>query len=399
VTTIDGPADRSPSASGAVVEVTPTAMIAGGDAIARDHDGRVVFVNGALPGERVRAEIIEFRPTYAMARMIDVLEPSPDRIRPPCAEVARGCGACTWQHIATAAQLRYKCDIVADALRRIGRFEPPELAPTVPLEPWDFRTTVRAAVANGRAGFRRASSHDSVDVEGCLVAHPLVAELIVAGRYPGADEVLLRCGARTGERMAAVIPGSASMTVPADVRSDHVHELAADRSWQISADSFFQTRADGVDALARLVIDAADALGASTTAIDLFSGVGIFAGVLAARGWSVTAVESSRAAVADARVNLRDLDVAVVRSDVTKWTPRRADLVVADPSRAGLGKRGVAAVVATGARRVVLVSCDAASLGRDAGLLRAAGYGLTAVTPVDLFPHTAHVEVVTIFDR
>jgi tRNA/tmRNA/rRNA uracil-C5-methylase (TrmA/RlmC/RlmD family) len=258
---------------------------------------------------------------------------------------------------------------------------------------------VRAAVKNGRAGLRRANSHESVDVDGCLVAHPRIAELIVDGRYPDADEVLLRCGARTGERMAAVVPASASMTVPADVRADLVHERAAGRRWQISADSFFQTRADGVDALANVVSSVAGELGSPSTAIDLYSGVGVFAGVLAARGWSVTAIESSRSAVADARINLRDLDVGIVRSDVTKWTPRKADLTVADPSRAGLGKRGVAAVVATGARRVVLVSCDAASLGRDAGLLRGGGYELTSVVPVDLFPHTAHVEVVTIFDR
>ncbi len=374
-------------------------MIAGGDAIARDDDGRVVFVNGALPDERVKVEILETRPTYAMARVLGVVDASSHRIVPPCPEVERGCGACQWQHIAIDAQRQFKADIVRDALRRLGRFDPPELEPTVVLEPWRFRTTVRAVVANGRAGFRRASSHDSVDVDGCLVAHPLIAELIVDGRYPGADEVVLRCGARTGERMAAVIPASASRTVPDDVRSDLVHELAAGRSWQISADSFFQTRADGVDALATIVLRAADELGNATTAIDLYSGVGIFAGVLATRGWSVTAVESARSAVADARINLRELDVAVARSDVTKWTPRRADLAVADPSRTGLGKRGVAAIVATGALRVVLVSCDAASLGRDAGLLRGAGYEPTSVVPVDLFPHTAHVEVVTIFDR
>src|SRR5450432_366721 len=142
-------------------------MIAGGDAIARDHDGRVVFVNGALPDERVRAEIVDVHKTYAMARVVDVQVASPDRIEPPCPEVKRGCGACQWQHIALEAQQRFKGDIVLDALRRLGRFDPPELAPTVTLAPWAFRTTVRAAVADGRAGFRRASSHDSVDVDGC----------------------------------------------------------------------------------------------------------------------------------------------------------------------------------------------------------------------------------------
>jgi 23S rRNA (uracil1939-C5)-methyltransferase len=381
------------------VELTPTSMVAGGDAIARDRDGRVVFVNGALPGERVSAEVLDRRRNHATARVVEVLDPSPERIAAPCPEVSRGCGACQWQHIAIDAQQRFKCDIVHDAMRRIGRLEPPAFAPTVRLAPWAFRTSVRAAVVNGRAGFRRAHSHDTVAVSGCLVAHPLVEELLVEGRYPGADEVLLRCGARTGERLAAVTPRSAGMTVPADVRSNDMHEHAARRSWRISVASFFQTRADGVDALADLVANAAGEVGSRKTAIDLYCGVGVFAGVLAASGWSVTAIEGSRSAAADARVNLRDVDVDVVHGDVTTWTPPRAEIVVADPSRAGLGKQGVAAVVATGARRAILVSCDAASLGRDAGLLRDAGYDLTSVTPVDLFPHTAHVEVVTTYDR
>ena len=203
----------------------------------------------------------------------------------------------------------------------------------------------------------------------------------------------------TQERLVSTTPAKVKIRVPGDVRTDHLHEFAAGRLWRVSARSFFQSRPDGVDALASLVADAADELGAASSAIDLYSGVGVFAGVLAAKGWSVTAVEGTSSAVDDARVNLRDLGVAVVRSDVRRWTPTSADLVVADPSRAGLGGRGVAVIAASQARRVVLVSCDAASLGRDAGLLEAVGYSLTSVTPVDLFPHTFHVEVVTVFDR
>jgi 23S rRNA (uracil1939-C5)-methyltransferase len=127
--------------------------------------------------------------------------------------------------------------------------------------------------------------------------------------------------------------------------------------------------------------------------------VGVFAGVLAARGWSVTAVEHDRSAVADAHTNLRDLDVSSVRADVTTWKPPMSDLVVADPSRAGLGERGVEVVAASRARRVILISCDTTSLGRDAALLRGAGYALAYATPVDLFPHTFHVEVVSVYDR
>ncbi len=187
--------------------------------------------------------------------------------------------------------------------------------------------------------------------------------------------------------------------MPSDVGREHLHEVAAGRRWRISARSFFQSRADGVDALGELVAGAADELGSPGRALDLYAGVGVFAGVLADRGWSVTAVESSGSAVDDARVNLRDVDVKVVRADVTRWRARKADLVVADPSRAGLDRAGAAIVTRSGARRVVLVSCDAASLGRDTRLLRRSGYALTSVTPVDLFPHTAHVEVVSVFDR
>jgi 23S rRNA (uracil1939-C5)-methyltransferase len=175
--------------------------------------------------------------------------------------------------------------------------------------------------------------------------------------------------------------------------------VVAGRHWRISAASFFQSQPDGADALAALVALAADEIGTAATAVDLYSGVGLFAGVLAGRGWSVTAVEGSRDAVADAGVNLRDEKATVVRADVNRWTPTAADLVVADPSRSGLGREGAAVVVATGAGRVVLISCDAAAFGRDAGLLTKAGYTLTSVTPVDLFPHTTHVEVVSVYDR
>jgi tRNA/tmRNA/rRNA uracil-C5-methylase (TrmA/RlmC/RlmD family) len=384
---------------GAGFEVVPAAMVAGGAALGRDPEGRIVFVAGALPGERVRVGVESEHRGYRTARLLEILEPSADRVTPPCPELERGCGACQWQHIEVGAQRRLKLEVVLDALERIGRLDAAPVRPTIELPPWSFRTTVRVGVTNGRAGFRRARSHDSVAVDGCLVAHPLLVPLITDARYPGAHEVLLRCGSRTGERLAVPAPARPGVVVPAGVRSDFIHEHAAGRAWRISAPSFFQSRADGVDELARSVGDAADELGVATTALDLYSGVGVFAGVLAARGWSVTAVESSRSAVSDARENLRALDATVVAADVTKWTPSAADFVVADPSRRGLGRKGVGVVAKSGARRLVLVSCDAASLGRDLALLRAEGFALTSLTPVDMFPHTYHVEVVTVFDR
>jgi 23S rRNA (uracil1939-C5)-methyltransferase len=384
---------------GAELELVSTAMVAGGSALARDPEGRVVFVAGALPGERVRVAVETERRSYLTARLVEVLEPSAERVAPPCPELANGCGACQWQHVEAGAQRSLKVGIVLDALRRIGGLSVVPERPTVELPLWSFRTTVRVGVTNGRAGFRAARSHASVAVEDCLVAHPLLVPLITDARYPRADEVLLRCGSRTGERLAVATPSRKGIVVPVDVRSDFIHEDGAGRRWRISAASFFQSRPDGVDELARLVGDAADELGGATTALDLYCGVGLFAGVLADRGWSVTAVESASSAVADARANLRTLGVSVVAADVTKWSPVSADFVVADPSRKGLGRGGVAAVDGSGARRLLLVSCDAASLARDYALLRDAGFALTSLTPVDLFPHTFHVEVVTVFDR
>jgi 23S rRNA (uracil1939-C5)-methyltransferase len=380
------------------MELVTSDMASGGDAVARDATGKAVFVRGALPGERVRVSLVSDHKKYAVGSIDSVIEPSPDRVSPPCPEVDRGCGACPWQHIDIAAQRRMKSRFVVDALERSG-VECPAPSPTVALAPWAFRTTVRAGVTDGRAGFNRARSHQIVAVDACLVAHPLVEELLVDGRFPGARSVLLRCGARTGERLAATTPTGLTVGLPDDVHAEHLHEFAAGRLWRVSARSFFQTRVDGVDALAAIVGSAADEWGAPSTAVDLYSGVGVFAGVLAARGWSVTAVEGSRSATADAECNLGGLKATVVHADVARWTPHRADLVVADPSRIGLGPTGVEAVAATGARRVILISCDAASLGRDAALLERSGYALNAVIPVDLFPHTFRTEVVTVYDH
>jgi tRNA/tmRNA/rRNA uracil-C5-methylase (TrmA/RlmC/RlmD family) len=379
------------------LEVTTVGIARDGNAVARDKTGRTIFVSGALPGERVRIELSSDRRRFARGSVVALIEPSPHRVVPRCPEVSNGCGACPWQHITVPMQGELKAEIVKSSIERAG--VPCPTPAQVSLAPWGFRTTIRASVKDGRAGFLRPRSHEVVPVANCLIAHPLLVDLLVDVRYPGAKEVLLRCGARTGERMAAMTPSKLKPNLPDDVLSDHFHEHAAGRPWRISPRSFFQSRPDGADALAHLVEVAADELGSCSTAIDLYSGVGLFAGVLASKGWSVTAVEGSYNAAQDAQVNLRGLPVEVVRADVTRWQPCRAELVVADPSRQGLGKLGVDVVAATGARRVVLVSCDALSLGQDAALLQGSGYTLSKVTCVDLFSHTFRVEVVSVFDR
>ena len=400
------------------LELTPTAMAAGGDAIARDDGGRVVFVEGALPGERVRVRLVQAKKDFARGVVLDVLDPSPARVAPPCAARAAGCGGCSWQHVDPAAQADLKVSIVADGLRRIGRFGADEL-PAIEVRPAvvgrrAVRTTARLGVSGaaagpdgaGRAGQHRRGSHEVVPTSACLAAHPLLEELIVEGRYHGADEVVLRVGVASGERAAVGWPSSDGFSgLPADVvvgPDAVVHEAVAGAWLQVSLGSFFQSGPDAAEALVAAVDDAVGtALPAGGHLVDAYAGVGLFSATVgAARGARVTAIESDGSAIADARVNLAELDAVVVQGEVGRWPGEgEVDVVVADPARSGLGRPGVAALVAAGAPRLVLVSCDPASLARDARLLADAGYGLTGLSLVDAFPDTFHVEAIGRFDR
>jgi 23S rRNA (uracil1939-C5)-methyltransferase len=353
------------------IELDVTTVVAGGDGLAREESGRVVFVRGALPGERVKVRLTEERRDFARAEVVEVVTASPDRVEPPCPFVAAGCGGCEWQHITPHAQARYKRAIVVDALHRIARLDDPPVADTIELPALGYRTSVRVAIdADGRAAFRKRDSHDLVTVDDCIVAHPTIATRIRDERWPGHREVSLRV-------------------------DDHV---VAGRPFHVSPDSFFQIRADGAERLVRLVADALQHHAVSTV-VDLYAGVGLFAGTLHDRGFTMlAAVEGNPSAVADARTNLVGV-CRVVKADVKQWKGMPASAVVADPSRDGLRPEGVAAVLRCAPRVVVLVSCDAAALGRDAALLHTEGFGLESAQPIDLFPHTPHIEVVSTFVR
>jgi 23S rRNA (uracil1939-C5)-methyltransferase len=352
-------------------ELDVTAIVAGGDGLAREPSGRVVFVRGALPGERVDVAFTQERRDFARAEIVRVVAASPDRVVPPCPYVAAGCGGCDWQHIAPEAQARYKRDIVIDALRRNGRIEEPVVADTIALPPVRYRTTVRVAVdRNGHAAFRKRESHDLVAVDECLVADPVISARLRNERWPEEHEVTLRAG----------------------------DDVVAGRRFQVSPTSFFQVRPDGAAVLVGLVGDALRIHNVRTV-VDLYAGVGLFAGTLHDQGFDVrAAVEGSPSACADARVNLVGV-CEVVQADVGRWPGWSADGVVADPSRDGLRADGVATIARCEPRAVVLVSCDAAALGRDARLLTDAGFGFEAAQPVDLFPQTSHIEVVSTFVR
>jgi 23S rRNA (uracil1939-C5)-methyltransferase len=396
-----------------ILEVTVDAVVAGGDGLARDSGGRVVFVPGALPGETVRVALVEEKASFARSRLVEVVTPSPDRMPPPCPKVAAGCGGCTWQHVRPTAQRRLKASIVQDALRRLGHVDI-EVGDGPELAPFGYRTTFNCGVVGDRAGLRKHHSHQVVAIIGCLIAHPAVRPLIDHGRYPGCRALTLRAAATCGDRMVAAEPTAAEVLAPPGTMvvgpmrlgpgdEGAIYERVAGVRFRVSARSFFQSRIDGAEALVKLVGDiVGPALEAPGSVLaDLYAGVGLFSATVGQRASAVELVEGNEAAVADAEVNLAHAGVrgTVVKTDVSRWRPSPVNAVVADPPRTGLGSAAVDRIAATGASRLALVSCDAASLGRDTALLAAKGYVLVEATLVDLFPHTPHVEVVSRFDR
>jgi 23S rRNA (uracil1939-C5)-methyltransferase len=258
---------------------------------------------------------------------------------------------------------------------------------------------------DGALGLRRAASHELVEIDECLVAHPGLSDLFGRVRLSGADEAVFRVSESTGERAAMAVSASGLTArfegLPDDVKvgaTATLHETVAGRVLRVSAASFFQSCAHSAELLVDAVCRAAGDTSSVRSWADLYAGVGLFASTLL-DDVPVTAVELSASSCADARANLVDRRASIVECDVDRWAPEPVDLVVADPSRSGLGRRAVEVAVATGASTLVLVSCDAASLGRDTALLAAAGFSHVGSEVLDLFPGTPHVEVVTRFER
>ncbi len=385
----------------------PDRFVAGGDAIARDDSGRVVFVRGGVPGETVEAEVLTAKKDWARAVTVAVIEASPARVTPPCASRRAGCGGCGWQHLTLEAQRAARVEIVTDALRRTGGVAAPVVdhGGAVPSE--GYRTTVRvAADADGRVGFRSESSHDVVAAPACLVAHPHLAALLPELRLDPGVELTLRVSAATGalaarwDRAIGAVHGLPPETATGS--SARLDEDVSARRLQVSMGSFFQSGPAAAELLADTVRRTAPELDGADLVVDAYCGVGMLAACATAAPTRIIAIETARTAVADAVRNLHDRRAEVVRGEFGGWhapADDSIDVVVADPARSGLGKPGVHALARTRTPVLVLVSCDAASLARDARLLAGAGFRHERSEVIDTFPHTTHIEAVSRFVR
>ena len=420
----------------------------GGDGIGRLPDGRTAFIKGGCPGDVVEAQLDREHTRYVNLSVVEVIEPSIDRVTPPCPYFGV-CGGCQWQHIGYEAQVAAKQAEVADALRRIGHQDVP-VAPCITAgQEYGYRNKIELAVRPGpeglEVGYTRAGTNEIVRVDSCLLlpktARALPKSLAGSLRYlSGREDLgLTRVGARiaahtkdleiaiwtvpgpfprkmAGETLAQATKATGVVRVLARDESAErlikgVEVLRGNGAWRerfldadmlISAPSFFQVNTRTAE---KLVMAALEALGADGTdrVLDLYSGAGTFTLPLSHVAGEVVAVEQSGTALSDLRRNLERAQTwaEVAPGDAERALPElgRFDLALVDPPRSGMRPGAINALAATGARRIVYVSCDPSTLARDCSSFGKLGYKLTGATPVDLFPQTFHVETLAILDK
>lgn len=325
-------------------------------------NGKVVFVPFTLPGERVEVRIVREKKNFAEAQLLGVVEPSPIRQKPGCAVFGR-CGGCAYQHVDYATQLAWKTSQVVELLERVGRISNPPVLPALPSpEQWAFRNRIRVHTSGGNTGFYSKHGHQIVDVENCAIASAEVnAQLSQLRAKPP-------------------ISGETS--------------LAANRG----ARFFEQTNDGAAELLVGLVEKCAGAGGG--TLVDAYCGAGFFGHRLAAKFENVLGIECHEGAVEKARrgagPNERYIcgDVATHLGSALSEADRTRTCVLLDPPAAGVVARVTDLLVAMPVQQLIYVSCDPATLARDIGVLVRGGYSLAKVTPVDMFPQTADIEVV-----
>lgn len=378
-----------------VLELEVGAVAHGGHCVAR-HEGRVLFVRHALPGERVRVVVDEDGGgSFCRADTVAVLVASPDRVDAPCGWArAGGCGGCDLQHVDPAAQRRWKETVLAEQLDRLAGLVRPVEVEELPGGALGWRTRVRLAVdGDGRAGLRAHRSHDVLPIADCPIAPAGTLPPVLARRYQ-ADEV----------EVSVDVAGGVHVDAGRGL-AEKVVQRAAGREWHLSPGVFWQVHPALADTLAGVIGEWADAPRGGT-AWDLYGGVGVFAAVLAEQvgpTGSVTVVESSQAAVDDGRAALADLTQIGWRvgrvEKVLAGLPSRPDVIVADPPRKGLGAAMVTALAGHEPARIVHVACDPAALARDLALFAGHGYRPAALRAFDAFPMTHHLECVALLQR
>ena len=380
----------------------------GGSCVAR-HDGRVVFVRYALPGEQVRVRVTADRGSYWHAETIEVIEPSADRTASLCPIAGvHGAGCCDLAFVEPAAARALKAEVVSNQLARLGNYQwnDQHVQPLSPSGPTGWRTRIRLDVgADGRPGFHRYRSDE------------LVADLNCGQLPAGMTDGLTDAAWPPGAHLHVVVDDDGQRHVARTVRhgrrnatevvegSHQGVQRAGRHSWQVPVTGFWQAHRDAARTYSDLVSDWARP-DPGMTAWDLYGGAGLFAAILAdavGESGQVVSVDSARAASRAARATLADLpQVRVVSDSVRRALTAqhgRADVAVLDPPRGGAGRDVIDLLAAADVPRIIHIGCEAASFARDVGLYQGHGYTVHKLSVFDSFPLTHHIECIALLAR
>ena len=372
-----------------------------GEAMA-SYDEQHVFVFGGIPGERVVAEVVAMKRKYLAARVVEVLEPSPHRVEPPCPYFG-DCTGCQWQHVAYDSQLDVKREKVIDALQRVGQFADPPVSAVLPSpQQFGYRNHARFTVAPGGVlGFVNRESRKFVGIDHCMLMHREINRCLsqLQGQCWETTQLSIRGGQQTGDIL--IQPTLTNQAIPIPTGQKTYADTVDGKVFRVSSPSFFQVNVDqaaqAVEVLRRgLRLTREDVL------LDAYTGVGTFAILLAPYVKKVIAVEESSAAVADARENagqVPNVEFMLGKSEeVLGRLSEKPDVVVLDPPRAGCQPQALQSLIQLAPPRVAYVSCDAETMARDLKLLCEDLYTLKQVVPLDMFPQTHHVECVALLE-
>jgi 23S rRNA (uracil1939-C5)-methyltransferase len=416
----------------------------GGDAMGRLPDGRAVFVPFGLPGERVRIRLVEEKKNFARGELLEVLEPSPERISARCkhffsslhdtAGVGDGqgegpCGGCHYQHMLYEAQLEAKTEILRDQLQRIGKIENPSVQPMVACpNPWNYRNHVQFHLTGeGKMGYvgigfgdgLRPSPSKIIPITECHLPEPSINELWpqlefepnlpferVSLRTGADDDLMLVLESDELEAPELELEAGISVVHLTDedalvmAGEDHIFMRVLERAFRVSAGSFFQVNTIMAERMVGHLLDRLPL--PAKTILDVYCGVGLFSAFLAPKCERLIGIESSSSACEDFAVNLDEFDHVELyegaAEEVIPYLETEQAIVLVDPPRAGVEMRTLDGIRALAPQVIAYVSCDPSTLARDASRLIAGGYRLIEVTPFDLFPQTYHIESIAIFE-
>jgi tRNA/tmRNA/rRNA uracil-C5-methylase (TrmA/RlmC/RlmD family) len=389
---------------GDLIEVHIEKVAHGGHFIAR-HNGAVIFVRHAIPGEQCTIEITSTGSSFNRGDVVEVITPSEFRVQPPCQYAHKsGCGGCDFQHITPAYQRELKSNVISEQFSRIAKkeiqVEVEEVGPAIGWRTRAIATTNR----NGKLGFYKSRSHSIAPVDNCIICVDGMKFSEVSARTLKGDVRVEISASNSGERTIALAPTRGEEKARITEGPAILHEVVEGRTLEVSQESFWQSHVKAPEILTKTVLNFAK-LNNGDHVLDLYGGVGLFtAAIVDAVGPTghVDLIEGSKVATEDARRNFAGFkNVTIATGDVAKLLPRvsSADVVVLDPPREGAGKDVISQIVALKPRSIVYVACDPAALARDTAYLEDHSYSLAEIRAFDLFPMTHHIECVALYER